>query len=233
MSRVADRNARKAELLQVVEAQRQELTNDTAAISERVARIDGWLALARRMGALALSTTRLESGLTVLFFAAFAFSVIAACQDIATDGLAVRTFDARERGLANGIQTGAYRVGMRTELSSAKPGQFDLKQDRGGIADIEFLAQYWALKWAVRYAEVITYSDIIRQLESLASADLVPQATADVLTDAYRAYRQRIHHLSLEKAASVVPAAEFAGTRDAVTAIWTQTMERGDEATSV
>jgi len=64
------------------------------------------------MGALALSTTRLESGLTVLFFAAFAFSVIAACQDIATDGLAVRTFDARERGLANGIQTGAYRVGM-------------------------------------------------------------------------------------------------------------------------
>jgi glutamate-ammonia-ligase adenylyltransferase len=125
------------------------------------------------------------------------------------------------------------RERMRTELSSAKPGQFDLKQDRGGIADIEFLAQYWALRWAVRYAEVVTYSDIIRQLESLASADLVPQATADVLTDAYRAYRQRIHHLSLEKAASVVPATEFAGTRDAVTAIWTQTMERGDEATSV
>jgi glutamate-ammonia-ligase adenylyltransferase len=25
---------------------------------------------------------------------------------------------------------------------------FDIKQDPGGIADIEFLAQYWALKWA-------------------------------------------------------------------------------------
>jgi YqjK-like protein len=49
MSRVADRNARKAELLQIVDAQRQELTNDTAAIAESVARIDGWLALARRM----------------------------------------------------------------------------------------------------------------------------------------------------------------------------------------
>ena len=44
------------------------------------------------------------------------------------------------------------------------------------------------------------FSDNIRQLESLASADLVPQATVDVLTHAYRAYRQRMHHLSLEAA---------------------------------
>ena len=45
-------------------------------------------------------------------------------------------------------------------------GEFDLKQDRGGIADIEFLAQYWALKWAERYAELVMFSDNIRQLES-------------------------------------------------------------------
>jgi len=38
--------------------------------------------------------------------------VIAACQDVATDGLAVRILDTRERGLANGIQVGAYRIGM-------------------------------------------------------------------------------------------------------------------------
>jgi predicted MFS family arabinose efflux permease len=31
---------------------------------------------------------------------------------VATDGLAVRILDVRERGLANGIQVGAYRVGM-------------------------------------------------------------------------------------------------------------------------
>ena len=29
-----------------------------------------------------------------------------------------------------------------------RPAEFDLKQDPGGIADIEFLAQYWALLWA-------------------------------------------------------------------------------------
>ena len=42
------------------------------------------------------------------------------------------------------------------------------------------------------------FADTIRQLESVASADLVPQATVDVLTDAYRKYRERSHHLSLE-----------------------------------
>ena len=52
----------------------------------------------------------------------------------------------------------------------------------GGIADIEFLAQYWALKWARDYPPVACSADTIRQLESVASADLVPQASVDVLT---------------------------------------------------
>ena len=89
--------------------------------------------------------------------------------------------------------------------SRTSDGEFDLKQDHGGIADIEFLAQYWTLKWSERFAELVMFPDVIRQLESLASVDLVPQATVDVLTGAYRAYRQRIHHLSLESGGSLVP----------------------------
>ena len=42
----------------------------------------------------------------------------------------------------------SMRERMRAELSKAKPGEFDLKQDAGGITDIEFLAQYWTLSWA-------------------------------------------------------------------------------------
>ena len=118
----------------------------------------------------------------------------------------------------------AMRERMRAELSRSGPGQFDLKQDAGGITDIEFLAQYWTLLWSERYAELVTYSDNIRQLESLASIDLVSQPTVDVLTGAYRAYRQRMHHLSLEAAETVVPATEFAETRAAVSAIWDQVM---------
>src|SRR5262249_52884795 len=80
----------------------------------------------------------------------------------------------------------SMRERMRKELSSATSGQFDMKQDAGGVADIEFLAQYWALRWARDRPPVAMFSDTIRQLESVASADLVPQATVDVLTSAYR-----------------------------------------------
>jgi glutamate-ammonia-ligase adenylyltransferase len=115
------------------------------------------------------------------------------------------------------------RERMRRELSRAKTGQFDLKQDPGGIADIEFLAQYWALREAVRHAAVVMYSDTIRQLETLASGDLVPQARVDQLTAAYRAYRVRNHHRSLRDESAVIDASEFVAERSAVREIWQQT----------
>ncbi|MEJ0085460.1 MAG: bifunctional [glutamate--ammonia ligase]-adenylyl-L-tyrosine phosphorylase/[glutamate--ammonia-ligase] adenylyltransferase [Pseudomonadota bacterium] len=118
------------------------------------------------------------------------------------------------------------RLRMRKELSRARPGsgKFDIKQDPGGTADIEFLAQYWALLHAGTHPPVVMFADTIRQLESVASADLVPQLTVDVLTDAYRKYRERSHHLSLEQAEPVVDAGEFTAPRAAVTAIWNATM---------
>ena len=116
------------------------------------------------------------------------------------------------------------RERMRKELSRATDGQFDIKQDVGGVADIEFLAQYWALRWAKDYPPVAMFSDTIRQLESVASADLVPQVTVDLLIVAYQAYRARTHHLSLMNATPIVPASEFVTERTAVTRIWNRTM---------
>lgn len=75
----------------------------------------GWLlTLQGTAVALALLLTQLDlnSGYLPLLVAAFAFSIIAASQDVVTDGLAVRMLDVRERGLANAIQVGAYRLGM-------------------------------------------------------------------------------------------------------------------------
>ncbi|NJD32426.1 MAG: bifunctional [glutamate--ammonia ligase]-adenylyl-L-tyrosine phosphorylase/[glutamate--ammonia-ligase] adenylyltransferase, partial [Gammaproteobacteria bacterium] len=118
------------------------------------------------------------------------------------------------------------RERMRAELSRSGPDQFDLKRDAGGITDIEFLAQYWTLRWCDRYPELVTYSDNIRQLESLASIDLVPQRTVDLLTGAYRAYRQRMHHLSLDGASTVVPVGEFVEVREQVKAVWRAAMEK-------
>ncbi len=121
-------------------------------------------------------------------------------------------------------EVASMRERMRKELTKAKAGEFDLKQDPGGVADIEFLAQYWALLWAKDYPPVALFSDTIRQLESVASADLVSQATVDVLTNAYRTYRGCSHHLSLESREPIVPAAQFLAERAAVTAIWNETM---------
>ncbi|MFO1409142.1 MAG: hypothetical protein U1F06_02010 [Steroidobacteraceae bacterium] len=49
---------------------------------------------------------------------------------------------------ARGVRS--MRERMRRELVKGGPGEFDLKQAAGGIADIEFLAPCWALRWAPR-----------------------------------------------------------------------------------
>jgi glutamate-ammonia-ligase adenylyltransferase len=74
------------------------------------------------------------------------------------------------------------------------------------------------------------FSDTIRQLETLASGDLVPQATVDVLTQAYRAYRKRNHRRSLREEGAVIGAEEFVAERAAVRAIWIQTFGESADA---
>ena len=113
---------------------------------------------------------------------------------------------------------------MRTELSRAKRGEFDLKQDPGGMADIEFLAQYWALAWAGDYPPLAMYSDTIRQLESVASANLVAQSRIDTLSSAYLAYRARLHHRALDGQGAILAANEFTAERAAIVEIWNEVM---------
>jgi glutamate-ammonia-ligase adenylyltransferase len=121
------------------------------------------------------------------------------------------------------------RERMRENLSKARPGQFDLKQDAGGVADLEFLVQFWMLQWADRYPEIVTFSDNIRQLESLGSGNLVPQSRVDFLVDTYRKYRQRMHRLTLDGARNVVSDTEFVAERRGVVEVWQEVMrEAGD-----
>ena len=122
------------------------------------------------------------------------------------------------------------RERMRAELSKASAAQFDLKQDAGGIADIEFLVQYWMLKWADQYPPIIIFSDNIRQLESLASGALVAQQDVDFLTETYRKYRACMHHLSLEGGEGLIPKEQFCDERERVISIWTEVMEGPSDA---
>jgi glutamate-ammonia-ligase adenylyltransferase len=138
---------------------------------------------------------------------------------------------ARRRALCNDVHRETLRADvvemrlrMRRDLSQARPGQFDIKQDAGGIADIEFLVQYWVLEAARRFPQLVTYTDNIRQLETLSYCRVIDANMAQWLMEAYRGYRGVLHRLSLESEGErVVAAADFAETRARVTAIWERT----------
>lgn len=127
----------------------------------------------------------------------------------------------------------AMRERMRAEHGKPREGQFDLKHDRGGIADIEFLAQYWVLRHVREHPPLAEFSDTIRHLESVGSAALVDHRVIDRLVDAYRACRSAAHHLSLEQRTAVVDAGEFAALRAGVTAVWDRVMVAGEDPAPV
>ena len=116
------------------------------------------------------------------------------------------------------------RERMRRELGSHRAGRFDLKQDRGGIADIEFMVQYGTLRWASRLGADLDFTDNIRLLDGFGRASLLADDDVTLLADAYRAYRGRIHELSLQESEGVVDNEEFAETREAVGALWDRLM---------
>jgi glutamate-ammonia-ligase adenylyltransferase len=114
---------------------------------------------------------------------------------------------------------------MRRELAQTDPTRFDIKQDPGGIGDIEFLVQYWVLGAAAEHPELTAHSDNIRQLEGLARAGIVDSATARWLEETYVNYRTILHHLSLEGGQGVVEAGPHAATRAKVLEIWRAAFE--------
>jgi glutamate-ammonia-ligase adenylyltransferase len=114
------------------------------------------------------------------------------------------------------------RQRMRAELSQAKPGEFDLKQDAGGIADIEFLVDYWVLARSADYPALVEFPDNVRQLEALERAGLVPAERCRQLKDAYLALRQRVHELALDERRRVVAGTEFVAVRAFVTDVWNE-----------
>lgn len=61
---------------------------------------------------LGLACLDLSSSLRWLLVGIAVVNAVSATQDIATDGLAVQLLGPRQRGLGNGIQVGAYRIGM-------------------------------------------------------------------------------------------------------------------------
>ncbi|MBI3772499.1 MAG: bifunctional [glutamate--ammonia ligase]-adenylyl-L-tyrosine phosphorylase/[glutamate--ammonia-ligase] adenylyltransferase [Gammaproteobacteria bacterium] len=117
------------------------------------------------------------------------------------------------------------RERMRRELSQSKAEMFDLKQDEGGIADIEFLVQYAVLRWSGQRPALLRWTDNIRLLETLAAEGLMSEVDAQRLADAYRRYRAVVHRRTLQELPALVEAGEFTEWRGHVGRIWREFME--------
>ena len=97
---------------------------------------------------------------------------------------------------------------QREAFASTFGNTFALKHDPGGIADIEFLVQYGALRWGSK----------------------MPSTHVSLLQNAYRAFRARVHELDLQELPAVVEAQEFAELSAQVREVWDRWMEHKDES---
>ncbi|MCZ4338981.1 bifunctional [glutamate--ammonia ligase]-adenylyl-L-tyrosine phosphorylase/[glutamate--ammonia-ligase] adenylyltransferase [Shewanella colwelliana] len=114
------------------------------------------------------------------------------------------------------------RIKMREHLLKVAPSHFDLKQSAGGIADIEFIAQYLVLANTEQHPELSIWSDNVRIFEVLSELELLPYLSAQYLTQAYCFLRDESHRLTLQQNVGQLPIALVAEHAQRVVAIYDQ-----------
>ncbi|MBN4053077.1 hypothetical protein JYT81_00670 [Gammaproteobacteria bacterium AH-315-K14] len=118
---------------------------------------------------------------------------------------------------------------MRASLVYEKDGQFDLKQGRGGIADIEFMVQFGVLNWAHKSAGLMAYTDNIRLLDGFTEPQsndgFLSRKDTVFLAETYRQYRAEVHRLALQDQPAVVSSDAFDDERCRVVKLWQQVLE--------
>ena len=76
-------------------------------------------------------------------------------------------------------------------------GMFDVKHDRGGIIDVEFIVQYLVLGHACDYPELTNNIGNIALLKLAGELGLINADTAEKALNAYREFRRVQHQLRL------------------------------------
>ncbi len=207
------------------------------------ARINTWLTTLTPAGTLYETDLRLRpegaSGLMVSSIAAFRqyqekdawlweHQALTRARFVAGDADVGRQFEQIRRDIIcrprDLTRLRAEIVGMRQKMLDAHPNRselFDLKHDRGGIIDVEFMVQYLVLAHAHDHPELADNVGNLALLRRAAAAQLVPADLADRVHQAYRSYRRRQHNLRMAGAeyARVQPE-EVAAHRAAVIDLW-------------
>ncbi|MFT5312983.1 MAG: glutamate-ammonia-ligase adenylyltransferase [Paraglaciecola sp.] len=120
--------------------------------------------------------------------------------------------------LATDVQK--MREKMRQHLAKGTAQQVDLKQDKGGIADIEFIVQYYVLAHSHLHPNLTKWPDNVRILQTLADEQLLPANQAQQLTQAYLEYRNTNHRLTLQHQAYALNSDKLKERRQQVSDIW-------------
>jgi glutamate-ammonia-ligase adenylyltransferase len=114
----------------------------------------------------------------------------------------------------------SMRDRMRKELLKPEAGIFDIKQDIGGMVDIEFLVQYLVLLKSHAYPELLQWTDNVRLIQTLITTGALDENTAHILKHAYLIYRAAAHQASLQEKSAQVPWEKFSHLRKRVEKIW-------------
>ncbi len=112
------------------------------------------------------------------------------------------------------------RQKMYQHLSAHHSESFNLKTDKGGITDIEFIAQYLVLNYAHQSPKMAVWSDNVRIFDAAVECDILSESEGELLKHCYTTLRNRIHHLNLLGQPSIVPQAEFVEMRQQVEQMW-------------
>jgi glutamate-ammonia-ligase adenylyltransferase len=123
---------------------------------------------------------------------------------------------------------------MRARMESAQadhaPTLFDIKHDRGGIVDIEFMVQYWVLLLAADNPGLTKYTDNVSILGALADAGLLDAKRVQLLVEAYRCYLSTEHRLKLAERKPLIARSELSGLPERVAVLWRDLFERDSVA---
>ncbi|MDP5211830.1 bifunctional [glutamate--ammonia ligase]-adenylyl-L-tyrosine phosphorylase/[glutamate--ammonia-ligase] adenylyltransferase [Pseudoalteromonas tunicata] len=118
------------------------------------------------------------------------------------------------------VQVREMREKMREHLAKGDGLQFDLKQDVGGMADIEFIAQYLVLAYAAEFKNMTQWSDNIRIFTTASELDIISESEAQQLIHAYCFYREHYHILSLRQQDKLVLTSEVEMLKQQVITSW-------------
>ena len=114
---------------------------------------------------------------------------------------------------------------MREKMRAShppKPELFDVKHDKGGIIDVEFMVQYMVLLHAHAHPQLLGNIGNIGLLHLLAELGMVDAMLAEDVASAYRTYRKIIHSEKLQAKDARVPFVEIEPNQTAVVTLWQQ-----------